>query len=338
MEENPGGSDTTDASNLVSHGQPTELEKLKSLNSDKARRVRVRPVLAYPAVTIALVVSVALALTPFGTSQVMALAATTIPMETVAPTATTTSSPTATTTPTPAETTAPSTTPTTTPSPVPVPSASTAAAPGNHHVLARIEGPLLKANYLPVDEPVLDASRFQTFRVRFKLYNASTVAVTRTPRLEFRREGVGSYTVVPEKPLPGVPFHVDREWVPSLGLGGGTMPSELGEDLAVASLRIGDEGGLAVIGHRSMGANPDQSVTLPSDSYTEQEFTVTLSLDATYLTGYELRITDAGTPLTGTQVAEIRLGPAPAVHLPAGLHEGIDVGAPNAMITAGVVK
>jgi len=333
--ENPGTSDTsqaspetTDASNLVRHSQPTELEKLKSLNSDKARRIRVRPVLAYPAVTVALVVSVALALTPFGTSQVMALGAVTIPMETTAPTATSTSSP-STTTQTPAETASPSATSTSTsavtPSPSPIPSESVAAAPGDHHVLARIEGPLLQANYLPVDEPVLDASRFQTFRVRFRLHNAGTAAITTTPRLEFRPEGVGSYAVVPEKPLLGVPFHVDREWVPSLGLGGGTMQSELGEDIAVASLRIGDEAGLAVTGHRAMGANPDQPVTLPSDSYTEQEFTVTLSIDAKYLTGYELRITDAGTPLTGTDVAVIHLGAPPAVQLSPGQRQGVDV-------------
>lgn len=310
---------------------------MKSLNSDKARRIRVRPVLAYPAVTIALVVSVALALTPVGTSQVMALGAATIPMETTAPTATSTSSP-STITPTPVETTAPSPTSTTTPSPAPVPSGSAAAAPGDHHVLARIEGPLLQPNYLPVDEPVRDASRFQTFRVRFRLHNAATVAVTRTPRLEFRREGVGSYAVVPEKALPGVPFHVDREWVPSLGLGGGTMQSELGEDLAVASLRIGDEGGLAVIGHRSMGANPEQSITLPSDSYTEQEFTVKVSMDAEYLTGYEFRITNGGTPLTGTDVATIRLGAPPALVLSPGQRQGVAVGGPSPMNTAGVVE
>jgi len=304
------------------------LQELKSLDNDKARRISVRAVVACPALSVALVVAMALALTPFGTSQVMALGATAIPMETVAPTATNTSSPSA-ITPTATDTVSPSATPTSepgaTPSPAPIPSASIVVAPGDHHVLARIEGPLLQANYLPVDEPVLDATRFQTFRVRFRLHNATTAAVTRTPRLEFRPEGVGSYAVVPEKPLLGVPLHVDREWVPSLGLGGGTMQSELGEDLAVASLRIGDEAGLALTGHRSMGANPDQQVTLPSDSYTEQEFTLTLSIDATYLTGYELRITDGGSPLTGTDVAVIRLGAPPAVQLSPGQRQGVAV-------------
>lgn len=183
-----------------------------------------------------------------------------------------------------------------------------------------------------------DASPFQTFRVRFRLHNAGTAAITKTPRLEYRTEGAGSFLVVPEESKVGVPFHVAREWVPSLGLSGGTMQGPLGDDIAVANLRIGDEGGLAVNGHHSMGANPDRPVTLPSDSYTEQEFTVSLTMDAQYLTGYELRITNGGTPLTGTDVATIRLGAPPALVLSAGQRQGLLVGAPNAMNTAGVVK
>jgi len=116
------------------------------------------------------------------------------------------------------------------------------------------------------------------------------------------------------------------------------MEGPLGEDIAVANLRIGEEGGLAMIGHRSMSANPDRAVTLPSDSYTEQEFTVTLSIDAKYLTAYELRVTNGGTPLTGTDVATIRLGAAPEVTLSPGQRQGVAVGAPTAKITAGVVK
>ena len=107
-------------------------------------------------------------------------------------------------------------------------------------MLARIEGPHLQANYLPVDEPVPDAAQFQTFRVRFRLHNAGTVPTTATPRLEFRGElGSAGFVVVPEQPELGVPFHLSREWIPSLGLGGGTMQGPLDEDIAVADLRIG---------------------------------------------------------------------------------------------------
>jgi len=311
---------------------------VKRTNNDKARRIRLRSVVAYPALSVALVVSVALALTPFGPPQVVALAASSIPMETTAPSSSTTASPTttasasATTAPTPTETTSPTPTETTSPSTIAAPG----AAPGDHHVIARIEGPQLQANYLPVDEPVPDASQFQTFRVRFRLHNAGTVSITHTPRLEFRPEtGAGGFAGVPEKPELGVPFHVTREWVPSLGLGGGTMQGPLGEDIAVADLRIGKEGGLAVIGHRSMGANPDRPVTLPSDSYTEEEFTVTLSIDAQYLTAYELRITNGGTPLTGTDVATIRLGAPPAVQLSPGQRHGVAVVDPKKTSAAG---
>jgi len=303
---------------------------LKSLNSDKARRIRVRTVLAYPAVTIALAVSVAFALTPFGTSQVMAFAATAIPMETTAPTATSTSSTSSpsTTTPTPSATAAPSATSTTTPSPSPVPSGSAAAAPGDHHVVARIEGSAMQANYLPVDEPVLDALPHQRFRVRFRLHNSGTAATTTTPRLEYRSEGVGSFLVVPEQPVLGIPMHAAQEWIPSLDLLGGTMLGPLGAEIATADLRMGADGTFAVNGHRSTGANPDQPITLPSDSYTEQEFTVALTADAKYLTGYELRITDGGTPLTRTDVAVIRLGDLPVVPANPDDHQGIAVPTP----------
>jgi hypothetical protein len=311
------------------------------LNNDKARRIRLRPVVAYPAVSVALVVAVALVVSPFGPSQVVALAATSVPTDITAtsPAPTTTSTPSPTSTPPSASTPAPTAS---TPSPVPglapnlVPVAS--APPGNHHVLARIEGPELQANYLPVDEPVVDAAQFQTFRVRFRLHNAGTVPLTKTPRLEYRSETGAGFAVVPEKPELGIPFYVDREWVPSLGLGGGTKQGPVDEDIAVASLRIGAEDGLAVNGHRSMGANPDRPITLPPASYTEEEFTVTLSIDAKYLTGYELRITNGGTPLTGTDVATIRLGSPPALVLSPGQRQGVAVGAPKALVTPVGVK
>ncbi len=305
---------------------------MKRKSKGPVRRVRVRAVVAYPALSVALVVSVALALTSFGSSQVMALGAAAIPLATTAPTPTTTDSPTTTTAPTPTETTSPSTIPT------PSPSSGTApvAAPGDHHVLARIEGPELQPSYLPIDEPAPNATPFQTFRVRFRLQNAGPDPFKVTPLLEYRAEGGGAYAVVPEQPKVGVPFHVDREWVPSLGLAGGTMEGRLGEDIAVSDFRMGTGSGFAVNGHHSMGANPDQPITLPSDSYTEQEFTVTLSIDAKYLSGYQLRITDRRTALTGTDVATIRLGAAPAVLLSPGQRQGVAVVGPTpATSTAG---
>jgi predicted CXXCH cytochrome family protein len=307
---------------------------VKCTNNDKARRLRVRAVVAYPAVSIALVVSVALALTPFGPSRVMALTPSTAATETAAATTTTSTTPSTTsTTPSPTASTTPSTT-STTPSPTANPSLSSGgvtpgAVPVDHHVLARIEGSQFQANYLPVDDIVPDAAPFQTLRVRFQLHNTGTTPITATPQLEYRTEGGGGYAVVPEKPLKGIPLHVDREWVPSLGLGGGTVQGPVGEDIVVADLRIAKEGGFAVNGHRSMGVNPDRPITLPSASYTEEEFTVTLSIDAQYLTSYELRITAGGTPWAGMDPARLRLGAPPAVRLSLGQHQGVTVGGPR---------
>jgi predicted CXXCH cytochrome family protein len=204
-------------------------------------------------------------------------------------------------------------------------------------LLARIEGSKLQANYLAVDAPVLDASQFQTFRVRFQVHNAGAVPITSTPQLEYRADGGAGFAVVPEKAQPGIALHVAREWVPSLGLGGGTKQGPLGEDIAVGDLRIPSAVGVAAVGHHSMGANPDAPITLPAASYTEQEFTVGLTIDARYLTGYELRITDGGTALTGAQVARIVLGPQPEPQLSAGQRQGVDVVDPTATNAAGVV-
>ncbi len=303
---------------------------MKRMSKGPVHRIRLRAVVAYPAVSLVLVAAVALALTPFGPSQVMALAAEVTPTATATetPTTTTTADPTTTTTADPSATTTADPSATTIPSPSS--GATAAGVPVDHHVLARIEGAESQASYLPVDAAVTDASQFQTFRVRFKLHNDGTSPETVTPRLEYRTAGGTSYAVVPDKPTVGAPLHVAREWVPSLGLSGGTMQGPLGEDIAVGDFLTGNEGGgLALIGHHSMGVNPDQPITLPTGSYTEEEFTVALSIDAQYLTGYELRITDGGTALTGTDVAVIRLGAAPAVQLSPGQRQGAAVGDPT---------
>jgi predicted CXXCH cytochrome family protein len=320
---------------------------VKHKNNGMARRIRVRAVVvAYPAVWVALVVSVALALTPFGTSKVMALTPSTA--ATASATATTTTSPTpspaasptASGTPSLAGTTSSTASPTPSPTANPSPSPGGVVAPGatpvDHYVLARIEGSEFQPNYLPVDDSVADAAPFQTFQVRFQLHNAGAAPITATPQLEYRTDGSGGYSVIPEKPLKGIPFHVAREWVPSLGLGAGTMQGPLGADITVADLRIAKEGGFAVNGHHSMGANPDRPITLPSNSYTEEEFTVTLSIDAKYLTGYELRITDGGTPQAGMAPAKLRLGAPPAVRLSPGQHQGVAVAGPKPTNAAGV--
>jgi hypothetical protein len=314
---------------------------VKCKNNDMGRRVHLRAVVAYPAATAALGVSFALALTSFGPSPVTALAATPSPTATTAPSATSSTTPPVTATP---GATVPGTTPSTTlviPSPAAIPSMSSGGTgvPVDHHVLARIDGSGAHAKYLAVDAPIADASQFQSVRMRFKMHNAGTTPITAAPQLEYRLHGSSFYTVVPEALLKGIPFRVDREWVPSGNPAGGTRQSPLGEEIAVDKFLTGDQGGgLAMTGHHSMGANPDRAVTLPSDSYTEQEFTVLLTMDAKYLSTYEFRITNGHTMLAGSQVATIRLGAPPALRLSPGQHKGVAVQAPKPARRNGVVK
>jgi predicted CXXCH cytochrome family protein len=320
---------------------------VKHMSMGPTRSLRLRAVVAYPAVSVALVLAVALALTPFGTSSVMALTTPAAPTETSAPTtaapttaapttaAPTTAAPTTAAPTTAAPTTAAPSSPAAVPSPVPGPAPSLAPAAGDHHVLAWIQSPQLPASYLPVDAQAVNASPFETFRVRFQVQNTGTAPLTAVPQLEYRAGGSGSYTVVPEKPLIGIPFDVTREWVPGNGLGGGTMQGPPGEDISVANLRLGTGSGSATTGHHSMGVNPDQGVTLPPSSYTEEEFTVSLTIDAQYLTSYDLRITGAGSTPTSADVATITLGPAPALWLSPGQRQGASQAGPKATNAAG---
>jgi hypothetical protein len=204
-------------------------------------------------------------------------------------------------------------------------------------VVGRIEGS--QVSYLTVDAPITDAAQFQTIRLRFKLHNAGEVKMTAAPQLEYRASGSTGYTVVPERALRGIPFRVDNEWVRSSGTVGGTKQSPIGEDIPLAKFLTGNEGGgLAVIGHHSMGANPDREITLPPASYTEQEFTIKLTMDAKYLTGYQFRITDGHQMLAGTQVATISLGLQPALKLSPGQKRGLAVQGPKPARETGAVK
>jgi hypothetical protein len=299
------------------------------MNNDSARRVRVRAVVAYPALSVAIVVSVALLSAP---SPVMALGETPTPSPTTAPSAAPSTTP-----PVPTTLSVPSTSGLT-PSPTALPSGPQ-GVPVDHHMLARVQRSGVGAKYLAVDASITDAAQFQSIRMRFKLHNSGAVAITAAPQLEYRLHGAVGYTVVPEKLLRGIPFRVDREWVPSGTAARGTKQSPLGEDIAVGKFLTGSQGGgLAMIGHHSMGANPDQPITLPSDSYTEQEFTVLVTMDAKFLSSYEFRITNGHTMLAGTQVATIRLGPPPALKLSPGQHKGVAVEAPKPARRNGVVK
>jgi hypothetical protein len=203
--------------------------------------------------------------------------------------------------------------------------------------MARIEDSNLKARYLSLDAPLPDAAQFETVRVRFTLHNAGTSPTTLAPQLEYRPAGSRSYTVVPERAMTGTPFHMVREWVRNPG--GGTRQGPPGAVIPVATFMTGGPGGgLAVAGHHSMAANPDRATTLPSGSFTEQEFTVRLTMDAKYRTGYEFQITNGTARLAGTQVAKVNLGAAPALRLSPGQHDGLPVDGPRPARGTGVTR
>ncbi len=249
------------------------------------------------------------------------------PTSTDAPAPTSTSSPLPNGTPTPD--------PTPSPTPVPAPGATMLPMPNSapasgleagQVLLARVTGSPSSAAYLAVDAPATGASQFQTLRVRFGITNPGETDLSVTPRLEFRRQGDTAFTPVPEKATVDVPVHVEREWVASPG--GGTQTGPEGADISTGDLLTCSDSSLTPsAGHHSMAANPDATLTVPAGSCTEEEFTVGLSVDAQYLTGYELRITDGGTALAGEHLAEIDLGETPAVRLSSGQRQGTPVAA-----------
>jgi len=328
------------------------------MSKGPAQRIRLRAVVAYPAVSVALVAAVALALTPFGPSQVTAFAATATPTETTAATGTATDVPSPTTTDAPSPTTTdaaspPSTDsattslattpiPDVTPSPAPIPSLASLVSPlvaagisVDHHILAAVT-PGADPTYLALDASVPDGSQFQTFRVRFQVQNTGTAVapIVTTPRLEYRVQGSAESFVVPEKPEPGIPFHMAGEWI--TGPNGGTVQGPLEAGIAVGDFRTGSGGSaVAVAGHHSMSKNPDVPISLPAASYTEEEFTVGLSIDAQYNTTYELRITDGGADI-GPDVANIGLGVAPAPQSSPDQRQGTTVADPSAVAASGL--
>ena len=265
------------------------------------------------------------------------------PVTTATPTPASTTTPapapTATDTPAPSSTGAPSPTPAGTPDPLPspspgpppMPSASsspTAASTdlhGGHFVIAFSADPARLPTYLAADTPLTGGAPFGTLRVRVQLTNAGGAAADIVPTLEYRRAGDPAWQRVPEQPAPGQPFHVTREWV-AAPRGPGTVLGPTGQDLAVTDLRIcTTTDGTPTAGHRSSGVNPDQRLTVPAGACTEEEFSIALSADAAYGTGYELRVTDAGTAVAGGGTAPVSLGTAPSTVLSPGQRHGADV-------------
>ncbi len=195
-----------------------------------------------------------------------------------------------------------------------------------HTVFARVDGPPFRATYLAADTPVVDAMRLQTLRVGFSVHNDGALPVTITPQLEFRPQDGTDWVLVPATLTAGAAFYTSREWV--------DRPTRRGSDqgpesaaIAVGEFVVPASGSPAagVPGQRSMGANPDQAVTLAPGASTEQEFTLRTTVDAQYESGYDLRLTDSGQPLSGVAGARLRLGRPQVPQLTPGQRQGIRV-------------
>jgi predicted CXXCH cytochrome family protein len=187
-----------------------------------------------------------------------------------------------------------------------------------HVVLGVVDVGATTVRYQDIDAELRDVHPSETVRVRFQLRNLGTAAGTVTPRLEYREAADPAFAVVPTEPVPGVPFHVDREWVPAAG--GGSKLGDLQESIADTEFRISDRrtGETASSGHHAMAANPDRPLTLPPGGVTEEEFTLRISLDAPPSTKYQLRLTDAGTVLGLPHPAPTVSGTTPSGTTPSG--------------------
>ena len=176
----------------------------------------------------------------------------------------------------------------------------------------------------------MDVQRFDMVRVRFQVRNDDDRAASLRPRLEYRPTWGGAFVTVPaDDSVARIAFHVGKEWV-SAGKAGGTRLGPDSETIPVDGIMsrdTSDEGQVRIPGRHSMGPNPSAALALPPLSYSEVEFSIRPTTDAIYLAGYEFRITDDGTPLTGAVTATLRMGAEPALLASPIQHRGISVGA-----------
>jgi len=207
-------------------------------------------------------------------------------------------------------------TPTPTPTPTPAPEILT----GRVAVLATISGPASSPVYLEPGAAVTGAQPFETVRLDVLVENQSAVLLDWTPTVEYRVAGEGEFVPVPEKAVPGSPLHTDAEWVKD---GTGTKPGPTAAQIAVADAQLTVPDALqAVAGHRASGPNPDSSATVPPGSAGEQEFSLSLSIDAAFGATYELRVTDAGVPVPGLPVGTVVMADKPDLVVSPGQRAG----------------
>ena len=219
--------------------------------------------------------------------------------------------------------------PTASPAPTPAPVTSAApattapeapAAPPNA-VLATVGDTADDATYLAPGADATGVLPFDTLRLRVLVANATDAPLVWTPQLEFRpaADPGAAFVPLPEMATPGVPLHTTHEWAAVAG--GGSEAGPVTAPLADTVLGLPD--GLATApGRRASGPNPDAPATVAARTAFEQEFTFRASIEAAFRATYEVRVTDAGTPLADGAILRVVMADDPGIAAPDGARQG----------------
>jgi predicted CXXCH cytochrome family protein len=172
-----------------------------------------------------------------------------------------------------------------------------------------------------LDAPVMNATRYTVYRIRFQLLNDGATTITLKPELQVE-DGDGWRTLPEVDPRAGVPFYAASDDGKRFRVRDGAIQPD--------ELRLGtsaDEAAIAVEGMASAGRNPTPGVQLPPHSFTEVEFAVRATADADWEEAYEFRLVDGDSVLDAAVGAAIQLGAKPAVRLSPGQREGDEAAA-----------
>jgi predicted CXXCH cytochrome family protein len=214
-----------------------------------------------------------------------------------------------------------------TPAPDPSPSAPPAAEPGvkvTHWWVDMEDDAGALASQGGLDDARIGLQRFTVYDVRFQVVNDGATEATIHPTLQF---GTGTqpatWAAVPVvDPTYGVPFYAASDE--------GTTWEVRTAPIPVARLRGSGtaDATVPVDGVSSAGRNPLAALTLPAGSYTEIDFAVRATADATWETVYGFRLELGAANVTAQSDAVVSMGAAPPVDLSPGQSTGVPVEAP----------
>lgn len=222
--------------------------------------------------------------------------------------------------------------PTTEPTVEPSPQATAAVEPSPSSTPALPHGPVAieqltfaqvtapeQATYLDAGATLSGEPRFEVFRLRFDVINASGDDVSWTPLLEFGAAGSGAFESLPAgtDAQAGAAFYAAPEWIVA-GSGSKIGPAYVSDPAGAADPAVA----------RSMGTNPMPVLTLHAGARQTIEFSVRATAAAAYDLAYDFRLTDNGAALDAT-TAHLQMESKPKLELTPGQRSGVpgDTGA-----------